>query len=145
MIFSLTEYDVYHWLSNQSAISNLLTLEPWKPADDLSWTYWWISIVSNESKSPSNKWFLYKTARISIIIVSPKNIPDDDTAESIIDTIIDTITNTIVWEHDQKDIDRNWKGVSSCIEWPTSPMLYDVKDRPRRVKDYFITYIASDG
>ena len=144
MILSLEEYDVMVGLNNIN-FNQHIPIYSGKPSREIDWAYIWISITSDTPKKSSNIWYLEKEARISLNIIWPLHVPEDNTSEGIISYIINTITNAIVDEHHPKNIDWNGKSTVSCKEWPIWPMLYSTKDRAMRVKDYFITYHSIDN
>jgi hypothetical protein len=109
-----------------------------------SWTYWRVSILSQQTNTNSNKWFQVKEARVSITIVSSHSDELTINEEENIDSILHTIKNSIVDEWCSKITSYGNITALYCLEGDCTTMLYTVWDRAYKIQDFIIWYESND-
>jgi hypothetical protein len=98
MIKSIRAEKIYDLVQTIPAITNLVTVFSMKPDDNATpiWNYLFITIVSDNTMTSSNNWYIMKKARVSFQIVTKKTMANTDTPERILWSIIDALNNALV-------------------------------------------------
>ena len=136
---NLKSFDVYTVLNWITWLSSLITLYSSEPTEK-DGNYWFVSIVSTNTATNSNKWFRSKEARVSVVIISDTQEQLSTNEEDNIDVIVDLIIENIVDEWCSKIRLRNDKTALYCLESDCTPLLYNEHNRAYKIKDFIIWY-----
>ncbi len=145
MIKTLRTENIYNVMNGLPAITWLAELFSRKPDEKFTpaWTYVYMSVVSDNTQTNSNVWYLCNTARISFTIVCKKELLAADTEERVLYDVLDAINNAIVNEWCSKIPNRDWDfKMSSITEDAISPIFTNESNRAYMVKDYLFNYMS---
>ena len=135
-------YNVIDTLAPVTALAEVFSRKPDESATP-AWSYVYMSIISDNTRTNSNIWFIGNTARVSFTIVCKSKLLVADTEERVLYDIMDAITNEIVNEWCSKI--PVWDSVfimNSITEDTISPIFTDQMNRAYMVKTYLFNYMA---
>jgi hypothetical protein len=143
MIKSIRAEKIYDLVQTIPAITNLVTVFSMKPDDNATpiWNYLFITIVSDNTMTSSNNWYIMKKARVSFHIVTKKTMANTDTPERILWSIIDALNNALVNQWCTKISNFWWYLIQSILEDTVSPIFLE-DNRYYQIKDYIFNYLC---